>query len=105
MTGLREKLGESAAAFRGNFANPQLRKLQLAGAGSVAGQWAYSVAVAVYAYEAGGAKAVGIVTLIRTIPAAITAPFLATLADRLPRIAVMTSTSIGRAATIGGAGV
>ena len=104
MTGLREKLGESAAAFRGNFANPQLRRLQLAGAGSVAGQWAYSVALAVYAYEAGGAKAVGIVTLIRTIPAAIAAPFLAALADRLPRVAIMATTSLGRAATIGAAG-
>jgi MFS family permease len=104
VTGLREKLAESAAAFRGNFGNPQLRRLQLAGAGSVVGQWAYSVAVAVYAYEAGGAKAVGIVTLVRTIPAAILAPFLATAADRLPRIAVMASTSVGRAVTIGAAG-
>ncbi|HSS72887.1 MAG TPA: MFS transporter [Gaiellaceae bacterium] len=105
MTGLREKLAESAAALSGNFGNPQLRRLQLAGAGSVMGQWAYSVAVAVYAYEAGGAKAVGVVTLIRTIPAAIAAPFLSTLADRLPRIAVMSTTSIGRALAIGGAGV
>jgi MFS family permease len=101
---LREKLGESASAFRGNFANPQLRRLQLAGAGSVIGQWAYSVALAVYAYEAGGAKAVGIVTLIRTIPAAIAAPFLSALADRLPRVAIMATTSLGRAAAIGGAG-
>ncbi len=105
MLDLREKLAESVAAFRGNFGNPQLRRLQLAGAGSVMGQWAYSVAVAVYAYEAGGAKAVGVVTLIRTIPAAIAAPFLSTLADRLPRIAVMSTTSIGRALAIGGAGV
>jgi MFS family permease len=105
MLDLREKLAESAAAFRENFGNPQLRRLQLAGAGSVMGQWAYSVALAVYAYEAGGAKAVGVVTLIRTIPAAIAAPFLATLADRLPRVAVMSSTSIGRAIAIGGAGV
>jgi MFS family permease len=104
VTGLREKLAESAAAFRGNFANPQLRRLQLAGAGSVIGQWAYSVALAVYAYEAGGAKAVGVVTLIRTIPAAIAAPFLATIADRLPRVAVMVSTSVGRALAIGAAG-
>jgi MFS family permease len=104
VTGLREKLAESAAAFRGNFANPQLRRLQLAGAGSVIGQWAYSVAVAVYAFEAGGAKAVGVVTLIRTIPAAIAAPFLATIADRMPRIAVMVTTSFGRAAAIGAAG-
>jgi MFS family permease len=105
VTVLRAKLAESAVAFRGNFGNPQLRRLQLAGAGSVMGQWAYSVAVAVYAYEAGGAKAVGVVTLIRTIPAAIAAPFLSTLADRLPRIAVMSSTSVGRALAIGAAGV
>ena len=61
MSGLRAKLAESAAAFRGNFENPQLRRLQLAGIGSVVGQWAYSIAVSVYAYEAGGAKAVGVV--------------------------------------------
>jgi len=103
--GLREKLAESGAAVRGNLENPQLRRLQLAGMGSVVGQWAYSVALAVYAYEAGGAKAVGVVTLIRTIPAAIAAPFLSTLADRLPRVAVMSTTSVGRALSIGAAGV
>ena len=68
------------------------------------GQWAYSVALAVYAYNAGGAKAVGIVVLIRTIPAAISAPFTSTLADRLPRVVLMASTNAGRAATIGAAG-
>ena len=104
MGGLREKLAESAAAFRRNFANPQLRRLQLAGIGSVVGQWAYSIAISVYAYEAGGAKAVGIVTLIRTIPAAIAAPFLATLADRLPRVPFMAATNLGRASAIGAAG-
>jgi MFS family permease len=104
MNNLRAKLAESLSAFRGNFANPQLRRLQLAGVGSVVGQWAYSIAVYVYAFEAGGAKAVGLVTLIRTIPAAITAPFLATLADRLPRVPLMASTSLGRAAAIGAAG-
>jgi MFS family permease len=104
MSGLRGKLAESAAAFRGNFANPQLRRLQLAGMGSVMGTWAYSVAVAVYAYQAGGAKAVGIVTLIRTIPSAIAAPFLATAADRLPRVPVMAASNLGRAVAVGVAG-
>jgi MFS family permease len=102
---VRQRLGESAAAFRGAFSNPALRRLQLAGAGSVMGQWAYSVALAVYAYEQGGAKAVGLVTLIRTIPAAISAPFTSTLADRLPRVAVMAAASLARVATIGAAGV
>jgi len=93
---LRERLGDSLAAINSNFGNPQLRKLQLAGAGSVTGQWAYAVALAVYAYNDGGAKAVGIVALIRTIPSAIAAPFTSTLADRFPRVAVMASASLGR---------
>jgi MFS family permease len=100
-----KRLGESADAFRGAFSNPALRRLQLAGAGSIMGQWAYSVALAVYAFEQGGAKAVGLVALIRTIPAAISAPFTSTLADRLPRVAVMAAASLARVATIGAAGV
>jgi len=101
---LRDKLGDSLAAISSNFSNPQLRRLQLAGAGSVTGQWAYAIALAVFAFNDGGAKAVGIVALIRTIPSAIAAPFTSTLADRLPRVAVMASASLGRAATIGSAG-
>src|SRR4029453_16302667 len=104
MSRAREHLGESLGAFRDNFSNPQLRRLQLAGICSVMGLWAYTVALAVYAYEVGGAKAVGIVTLARAIPAAISAPFTSTLADRLPRVPFMVATNIGRAAAIGGAG-
>jgi MFS family permease len=100
-----ERLSESVGAFRGAFSNPALRRLQLAGAGSVMGQWAYSVALAVYAFEQGGAKAVGVVALIRTIPAAISAPFTSTLADRLPRVGVMAAASLSRVLTIGAAGV
>jgi MFS family permease len=100
-----DHLAEAVAAFKGAFSNPALRRLQLAGAGSVMGQWAYSVALAVYAYEAGGVKAVGLVAVIRTIPAAISAPFTSTLADRMPRVAVMAAASFARVATIGAAGV
>jgi MFS family permease len=105
MRRLREQLGESLAAFRDNFANPQLRRLQLAGMGSVMGLWAYSVALAVYAYDVGGAKAVGLVMIVRAIPAAISAPFTSTMADRLPRVPFMVVTNLGRAAAIGCAGV
>jgi MFS family permease len=104
MSRAREQLGESLGAFRDNFANPQLRRLQLAGICSVMGLWAYAVALAVYAYEVGGAKAVGIVALVRAIPAAVSAPFTSTLADRLPRVPFLVATNIGRAAAIGGAG-
>src|SRR6185295_18679911 len=104
MSGFRERLGESTGAFRGNFGNPNLRRIQLAGLGSVMGQWAYGVALAVYAYEADGAKGVGIVTLVRAIPAALSAPFTSTLADRLPRVPFLVGTNLGRAAAIGAAG-
>ena len=50
---------ESAAAFKGVFANPGLRRLQLAWAVAIVGHWAYLVAVAVFAYDVGGAGAVG----------------------------------------------
>jgi MFS family permease len=102
---LAERLIESVSAFRGAFSNPALRRLQLAGAASVMGQWAYSVALAVYAFEQGGAKAVGLVALIRTIPAAISAPFTSTLADRLPRVAVMAAADLARVVTMAAAGL
>src|SRR4029079_17644699 len=105
MSGFSARLGESAAAFRDNFGNPNLRRLQLAGLGAVMGLWAYGVALAVDAYEGGGAKGVGIVTLVRAIPAALSAPFTSTLADRLPRVPFLVVTNLGRAAAIGAAGV
>src|SRR3954466_15777844 len=104
MSGFSARLGESAAAFRGNLGNPNLRRVQLAGLGSVMGLWAYAVALAVYAYEANGAKGVGIVTLVRAIPSALSAPFTSTLADRLPRVPFLVATNLGRAAAIAGAG-
>ena len=46
-------------AFREVFGNPGLRRIQLAWAGSIIGTWAYGIAIAVYAYQQGGATAVG----------------------------------------------
>lgn len=101
---LRERLAESATAFRDVFTNPDLRRVQFAWAGSIAGQWAYSIALAVFAYRHGGAATVGLVALIRTIPAAVAAPFAAILADRYPRERIMLTADLVRAATIGAAG-
>ena len=56
------------------FHNPALRRLQLAWAGSIIGSWAYAVALVVYAYDQGGASAVGLVALIRWLPAAVASP-------------------------------
>src|SRR2546426_827470 len=73
---LRSRLAESTRAFRDAFANPALRRMQLALAGSVIGDWAALVALAVYAYEQGGATALGLVSMTRWLLAAAAGPFV-----------------------------
>ena len=80
--GARERLTESLVAFRAVFANPDLRRIELALTGSITGEWAYAIALAVYAFDRGGAAAVGIVGLIRFLPAAVSSPFAAMLGDQ-----------------------
>ena len=99
----RERLGESLRAFRDVFRNPNLRRLELAGAGSIVGQWAYSIALAVFAFRSGGAAAVGIVALIRMLPSAFAAPFASMLGDRYRRELVMVLADLSRVVTLGSA--
>jgi MFS family permease len=105
VSGLSAQLRESLRALADVFGNPGLRRLELAWVGSVTGEWAYVVALAVYAYEAGGATAVGLVGVIRFLPSAIVAPFAAVLADRYPRQRVMLVADVVRALALVGAGV
>lgn len=99
------RLSDSSRAFREAFANKGLRRLELALAGSVIGDWAFSIALAVYAYQAGGAKAVGLLALARWTTAAIAAPFLSLLADRHRRRSVMMASDAVRLAATAGAAV
>ena len=102
---IRARLSESKTAIRDVFANPSLRRLQIAGAGSVIGDWSYGVAIAVYSYRVGGAAAVGLYAAIRLLASAVVAPLAATLADRYRRQRVMVSTDLFRAAMMAGATV
>jgi MFS family permease len=99
---LFRRLAESQRAFVEMFANRELRSLQLAGVGSTLGIWAYGVAVAVYAYDVDGAKAVGILYFVRWSLAGAFAPWLSVLSDRLPRRRVMLAADLVRAAVVGG---
>jgi MFS family permease len=94
---LKEHLRESWRAVQAVFHNRSLRQLQLAWAGSIIGTWAYAVALVVFAYDHGGASAVGLVALIRWLPAAIASPFAAILGDRYPRVRVMLASDLLRA--------
>ena len=93
---LRERLDASGAALGRVFSNADLRRLQLASAGSIVGSWSYAVALAVYAYDVGGAAAVGLVALLRYVPSAFASPFTSLLADRYPRVRVMVATDLLR---------
>lgn len=88
----------AASALRAVAASPPLRRLQLAWVGSILGGWAYLVALGVYAYGEGGAAAVGLVGLIRLVPAAVAAPFTASLVDRFSRVGVMVASDLVRCA-------
>ncbi len=97
MNGLAARVGESFTTLAQVFQNPGLRRLQLAFLGSTMGHWTYVVGLAVYAYKDGGTTAVGIISVLRILPAAIASPFLATLADRFRRERVMMATDLIRA--------
>jgi MFS family permease len=96
---------DSSKAFQDVFANPALRRILLAFAASIVGTWAYGIAVFVYAYEQGGATAVGVVGLARWLAAAAASPFAALLGDRYDKRLVMVSSDLARVVLIGGAAV
>ena len=97
MGGVNEGFSESLRSLADVFRNGDLRRLQLAWIGSIIGNWAYLVALVVYAYDQGGPAAVGIVGVLRMLPAAFAAPLVATLADRYPRKLVLIGADLARA--------
>jgi len=81
----------------------QIRRAQVSFGAIWASESAFMVGLGVVAFRAGGVGAVGIVTGARMAAAALLAPFLATLADRVRRERVLTCVGLVRAATLGGA--
>jgi MFS family permease len=97
---LGSKLRESGRALASVFSNPGLRRVQLAFVGSIVGDWAYAIAVAVYAYDQGGPAAVGLLGVVRYLSMALVLPLASTLADRYPRKWVMLVSDVLRAALV-----
>jgi MFS family permease len=69
--------------------NPALRRVELAYLLFSAALFGSYIAILVYAYEASGPNAVGVVALAMLLPSAVVAPFAASLADRFPRERVL----------------
>ena len=82
--------------------NENLRRVELAWGASIAAEWTHFVALGVFAYNAGGASAVGIAGLVRMLPAALVAPFAATLGDRFRRERFLVVVSLAGSAALGG---
>ena len=75
--------------YRRLFRNGALVRALLSFGAAYTAEWAFTVAISLVAYADGGAVAVGLVGLLRLVPAALLAPAVSTYADRLPREKVL----------------
>jgi MFS family permease len=100
MTRIRDAFVALAVVAR----NDQIRRVELAWGASVSAEWAHFVGLGIFAYGHGGTTAVGIAGLVRLLPAALIAPFAATLGDRFRRerfllvVALLGATALGSSA-------
>jgi len=85
--------------------NENLRRLELAWGAAITAEWAHFVALGVFAYDAGGPVAVGIAGLVRMLPAALVAPFAASLGDRFRRERFLVSIALVGAAALAASAV
>jgi MFS family permease len=99
----RGRLRAAADAFASNALNGNLRRAQLSFLGAWTAEWAFTVALGIVAYRAGGATAVGFVGLLRMVPSALVAPLAAPLADRGRRERVLILVSTVRGVATGAA--
>lgn len=101
MKRLTNAVRESLGAIGEVFGNPALRRIQFANASSIVGGWAYVVALAVFAYRADGAYAVGLLATVRWLCGGVAAPVAGMVGDRYPRVRVMITSDLVRAGMLG----
>jgi MFS family permease len=105
VSGVGTQLREAWEAIGRVFRNPGLRRIQLAFAASIVGDWANLVAASVYVYTQSGAFGVGALAVARYLSIALTGPFMATLADRFSRTRVMVVSDLVRVVLVSSAAV
>jgi MFS family permease len=89
--------------YRSALANRDLRLLLTAMLVSMAGSWAYNVALLAVVYERTGSLAwVGAATVGRFIPQLLFSPYAGVIADRFERVRVMVGCDLLAAATQAG---
>src|SRR5215211_2081881 len=103
MKRLTRHIRDSSRACALAIRSRNLRRAQLSFGAMWAGEWAVMVTIGVVAFRDGGAAAVGLVALLRMAPAALLAPFAATVADRVRRERVLGWVGAIRACTLAAA--
>lgn len=98
-------LTTSLRALVVDFTNPDMGLLGVATAAISFATWCFTIALGVYGFEAHGAAGVGIVALVRFLPAAIVSPLVGLLIDRFPRRSVMLASAGTATAVLAAAGV
>ena len=95
---MQSRIAPAATALRDVMRNPSIRRIELGWAIGTAADWAFLVILLVFAYDAGGTLAVGLLAAIRTVPAMIAAPFASTLVHRYRGDRVLTAINVVRCA-------
>ncbi len=103
LSAFRDQLHEARQAFSAVFRNANLRRVELSWAGTVCAYWIFIITLGLYAYQRGGAGAVGLVGLLRVLPAFVAAPFGGLLGDRYRRERVIVAINVARTVTIAAA--
>lgn len=94
--------GQVVAALASAVQNEDVRRVELAWGAAIVAEWAHFVALGVFAYEQGGASAVGVAGLVRLLPAAAVAPFAASFGDRFRRERFLLAMALLGAAALAG---
>jgi MFS family permease len=82
------------------LATAALRRVQLSWTIAGVGSWCFFVVLAVYAFDVGGATAVGIAALVRMLPAGLAAPLAGVLVDRCARHDVVIGSLVAQAVAL-----
>lgn len=102
LTEIKRDLAISGRALASSFRNPDLARAQLALLAFSICEWASFIALMVYAFGHGGTGAVGVISLVQLIPAAVIAPLGSVLGDRYrrERVYLLAESSIAVACTL-----
>ncbi|MDQ4036341.1 MAG: cyclic nucleotide-binding domain-containing protein [Chloroflexota bacterium] len=91
MDGVATSVGRVRDALRRVAANRSLRRVEVGWLVAIAAEWAYLVSLLVFAYDVGGVIAVGLLSTLRMLPAAVLAPILTSQSVKWPRARVLAS--------------